>query len=361
MTAKFIHRPVLSIVMSVILTLLGALALLRLPVSQFPPVAPPVVNVTVEYTGANAETVTKAAVVPLERSINGVPGMKYMTSDTGNDGVGVIQVVFEVGTDPDIAAVNVQNRAYAVIGELPEEVVRNGVKIAKQENAMLLYLNLFSAKDDVDEKFLYNFADINVLDEMKRIKGVGYADILGAKEYAMRIWLKPDRMLAYKVSAAEIIEALRKQSIEAAPGKIGEASGRASQSLQYIVGYTGKLQTVAEYENIPLRASADGQMLRIRDVAEVEFGITYFDVEPKLNGRPAAAILLRQLPGSNAREVIANIKQRLEELKASTFLVGMDYEISYDVSRFLDASMKDVRRTLIEAFLLVSLVTFVFL
>jgi hydrophobic/amphiphilic exporter-1 (mainly G- bacteria), HAE1 family len=361
MTTRFIHRPILSLVMSVMLTLLGLLALVRLPVSQFPPIAPPEVNVTIEYTGANAETVTKAAIVALERSINGVSGMKYMSSDVGNDGVGVVQVIFEVGTDPELAAVNVQNRVNTILGELPAEVVRNGVKIAKEENAMLMYLNVFSERDDFDEKFLYNFADINILAELKRIKGVGYADILGAKEYAMRIWLKPDRMLAYDVSSADVIEALEHQNLEAAPGKVGESSDKGSPQLQYVIRYTGKFRDEEEYRRIPIRSTPDGQILRIGDVADVEFGTTYFDVEAKLNGRPAAAIMLKQLPGSNASEVIVSVKQRLAEIKRSTFLPGMDYEISYDVSRFLDASMREVLRTLLEAFLLVALVTFVFL
>ncbi len=351
----------MSIVVSVILTLLGLLALTQLPMTQFPSIAPPEVNVTVEYTGANAETVTKAAIIPLERAINGVPGMKYMSSDAGNDGVGVVQIIFEIGTDPNIAAVNVQNRVASVMGQMPPEVTRNGVQIAKEENAMLMYLNIYSSDPTLDERFLYNFADINILAELKRVDGIGYGDILGAKEYAMRIWLKPDQMLTYNVSTDDILEALEEQNVEAAPGKVGESSDKKSQALQYVVKYPGKYNTEAQYENIPLKADSDGKILRIKDVADVEFGTTYFDVEAKLNGRPAAAIMLKQLPGSNASEVIANIKERMEEIKESTFLSGMDYEISYDVSRFLDASVREVVKTLLEAFLLVSLVVFVFL
>jgi len=361
MTAKFIHRPVLSIVISVIIALLGVLALFKLPMTQFPNIAPPEVNVTVEYTGANAETVTKAAIVPLERAINGVPGMKYMSSDAGNDGVGVVQIIFEVGTNPDIAAVNVQNRVAAVMGELPEEVIRNGVKIAKEENAMLMYLNIYSDDPALQEKFLYNFADINVLAELKRVQGVGFADILGAKEYAMRIWLKPDKMLTYKVSTHDINDALDNQNIEAAPGKLGENSDRTNFPMQYVVKYTGKYNTKEQYENIPLKTTETGQVLRIKDIADVAFGTTYFDVEAKLNGRPAASIMLKQLPGSNASEVIDNVKEKMEILKSKTFLKGMDYSVSYDVSRFLDASIHEVIKTLIEAFILVSLVVFLFL
>ncbi|MCU0436554.1 MAG: efflux RND transporter permease subunit [Raineya sp.] len=361
MTKRFIHRPVLSIVISIIIALLGILSLVKLPMTQFPSIAPPEVNVTIEYTGANAETVTKAAIVPLERAINGVPGMKYMSSDAGNDGVGVVQIIFEVGTDPDIAAVNVQNRVAAVMGELPKEVTINGVKIAKEENAMLMYLNIYSTDTTLQEKFLYNFTDINILAELKRVKGVGYADILGAKEYAMRIWLKPDKMLAYGISTEDINTALDEQNIEAAPGKIGENSDKTLYPLQYVVKYTGKYNTQEQYENIPIKANEDGQILRIRDIADVEFGTTYFDVEAKLNGKPTASIMLKQLPGSNASEVIASVKAKMVELKTKTFLKGMDYSISYDVSRFLDASVHEVIKTLIEAFILVSLVVFIFL
>lgn len=361
MFSKFIHRPVLSIVISVIITLLGGLSIFNLPMTQFPNVAPPEVNVTIEYTGANAETVTKSALVPLERAINGVPGMKYMSSDAGNDGVGVIQVIFETGTDPDVAAVNVQNRVASVMGELPEEVTRNGVKIAKEENSMLMYLNIYSSNDEFGEEFLYNFVDINVLAELKRINGVGYADIIGAREYAMRVWLKPDRMLAYNISTDDIIETLQEQNLEAAPGKVGESSGKEAQALQYTLKYSGKFNTPEEYENLVIKATPDGKLLRIKDVADVEFETAYYDVVSKLNGRPCAAIMLKQLPGSNASAVIQEIKERMAQIKSEIFPQGMDYEISYDVSRFLDASVHEVIKTLVEAFILVSIVVFLFL
>ncbi|NUO10533.1 MAG: efflux RND transporter permease subunit, partial [Candidatus Brocadia sp.] len=361
MSSKFIHRPILSIVLSLIITLLGALALTKLPMEQFPSIAPPVVNVTIEFTGANAETVTKAVIVPLERAINGVPGMKYMSSISGNDGMGIVQVIFEVGTDPDIAAVNVQNRVGTVVDELPAEVIKNGVKIAKEERAMLMYLDIFSTDTALEEKFLYNFADINILPELKRIDGVSYVDILGAKEYAMRIWLKPDKMLAYNISTDDVLGALREQNVEAAPGTVGESSDKSAQALQYVIKYTGRYNTEEQYEDIPIKSNADGGILRIKDIADVEFGTIYFDVESKLNGRPAASIILKQLPGSNASEVINKVKKRIAEIKESSFVEGMDYAISYDVSRFLDASVHKVLKTLIEAFLLVSLVVFIFL
>ncbi len=361
MLTTFVRRPVLSAVLSILLVLLGLISLRRMPMALFPSVAPPEVNVTVEYTGANAETVTKAAIVPLERAINGVPGMKYMSSDAGNDGVGVVQILFETGTDPDVAAINVQNRVNSVMGELPAEVIRNGVKIAKEENAILMYLSIHSKNPDHDEKFLYNFADINVLAELKRINGVGYADILGAKEYAMRVWLKPDEMMAYGVSTDDVLGVLEAYNVEAAPGKIGENSDKGRTPLQYTLKYTGKFNTVEAYGAIPLRAMADGRILKIRDIADVELGTTYFDVEAKLDGRPAASILLKQLPGSNAREVIAAVKARLAAIKEESFLPGMDYAFSFDVSRFLDASVHEVVKTFVEAFVLVVLVVFLFL
>ena len=361
MISQFIHRPVLSIVISVILTLLGGLALTQLPMSLFPRIAPPEVNVTVEYPGANAETVTKAAIAPLERSINGVPGMKYMASDCGNDGVGIIQVIFETGVNPDLAAVNVQTRVMDVMGILPPEVVKNGVRIAKEENSILLYVNIFSNDPTTEEKFLYNFADLKILEELKRIPGVGFADIMGAKEYAMRIWLKPDKMLAYNISAEEVLETLEEQNIEAAPGKLGVSSEKERQATQYVLKYTGRFDKEEEYANIPLKSTPEGQILRIKDIADVEFSTAYYDVKAKYNGRPCAAIVLKQTPGSNASEVIANVKERLAELKESMFTADMDYEVSYDISRFLDASVKEVVRTLIEAFILVSLVVLLFL
>lgn len=361
MFARFIHRPVLSIVVSAMLTLLGLLALAQLPMSLFPRIAPPEVNVTVEYPGANAETVTKAAIAPLERSINGVPGMKYMASDCGNDGVGIIQVIFETGANPDLAAVNVQTRVMDVMGILPPEVVKNGVLIGKEENSILMYINIFSNDPTTEEKFLYNFADLRVLEELKRIPGVGFADIMGAKEYAMRIWLKPDKMLAYDISTEEVLETLEEQNIEAAPGKLGISSEKKPQATQYVLKYTGRFVSEEEYANIPLKSTPDGQVLRIKDIADVEFSTAYYDVKAKYKGRPSAAIVLKQVPGSNASEVIAQVKDRLAELKETMFLEDMDYEISYDISSFLDASVREVIRTLVEAFILVSLVVLLFL
>src|SRR6478609_6665975 len=209
MFKKFIQRPVLSLVISLFITLLGLLAMVQLPVTQYPDIAPPAVSVTTKYTGANAEVCAKAVVTPLERAINGVPGMAYMTSVSGNDGTSIIQVYFKVGTDPDLAAVNVQNRVATVLDELPEEVIKAGVSTEKEVNSMLMYLNIVSSDTSLDEKFIYNFADINILAELKRIEGVGFADIMGQREYAMRIWLKPDKLDAYEISAEDVIMALK--------------------------------------------------------------------------------------------------------------------------------------------------------
>ncbi|MBW7845863.1 MAG: efflux RND transporter permease subunit, partial [Bacteroidia bacterium] len=224
MLKMFIERPVLSLVISLFITLLGILALTQLPITLYPDIAPPAVTVTTKYTGANAEVCSKAVVTPLERAINGVPGMQYMNSVSSNDGTSIIQIYFRVGTDPDLAAVNVQNRVSTVLDELPEEVIKAGVSTEKEVNSILMSLNLFSKDTSVDERFIFNFADINLIPELKRIDGVGFIQMMGTREYAMRIWLKPEKLAAYGVSSDEIVHALRSQNIEAAPGKVGESS-----------------------------------------------------------------------------------------------------------------------------------------
>lgn len=357
----FIKRPVLSLVISLLIVLLGLLALFSLPVTQFPDIVPPSVTVTAKYTGANAEVCAKAVATPLERAINGVPGMTYMSSVSSNTGVTLISVSFAVGTDPDQAAVNVQNRVATILDELPEEVIKAGVSTEKEVNSMLLYLNIMSEDSTLNEKFIYNFADINVLQELKRIDGVGFAEIMGAKEYAMRVWLKPDRMLAYDVSAEEVVEAIRRQNIEAAPGKTGEAADNDPQVLQYVLRYTGKFFEPEQYQHIIIRANTDGSVLMLKEVADVEFGALSYGMVSKTDGKPSASIMLKQRPGSNAQDVIANVKKRMAELKETSFPPGMTYNFNYDVSRFLDASIHEVLRTLVEAFLLVFIVVFLFI
>src|SRR5690606_10863449 len=270
-------------------------------------------------------------------------------------------VYFEVGTDPDIAAVNVQNRVSTVLDELPEEVIKAGVTTEKEANSMLMYLNITSTDSSHDESFIFNFTDINILKELKRIDGVGRAEIMGQKDYAMRVWLDPNKLLAYNVSTDEVIEALRSQNVSAAPGKTGESSGKTNNELQYVLRYTGKFSEPQQYENIPIRANSDGTILKLKDVAEVEFGAMSYSMASKSDGRPAASIMIKQRPGSNASEVIDNIKAKMEELQATSFPPGLEFSYAYDVSRFLDASISAVLKTLLEAFLLVGIVVFIFL
>ena len=361
MLQLFIRRPVLSLVISLIILLLGFLSLVSLPVTQFPDIVPPSVTVTANYTGANAEVCTKAVATPLERAINGVPGMTYMSSVCSNDGLTVITINFNVGVDPDQAAVSVQNRVATILDELPEEVIRAGVTTEKEVNSMLMYLNILSEDSTLDEKFIYNFTDINILQELKRINGVGRAEIMGAKDYSMRVWLKPDRMLAYRVSTDEVIQAIRDQNVEAAPGKTGQSSDRSPQPLQYVLRYPGKFFEPTQYENIVIRADSSGSILKLKEIADVEFGALTYNMVSKTDGQPSASILIKQRPGSNAREVITDIKKKMAELKGTSFPPGMTYNINYDVSRFLDASIQEVLRTLVEAFVLVFIVVYIFL
>ncbi len=357
----FIKRPILSGVISVIFICLGALAINSLPITQFPDIVPPSVTVTARYTGASADVMSKTVATPLERAINGVPGMTYMTTVCTNDGMSLTTIYFKVGTDPDVAAVNVQNRVTTVLDELPEEVIRAGVVTEKEVNSMLMYLNIMSTDSAHTEQFVYNFADINILRELKRIDGVGFVEIMGSRDYAMRVWLNPNRLAAYNMSPQDVTEAIRSQNLEAAPGKTGISSDKLPQQLQYTLQYTGKFSTPEEYGEIVLKALSDGSVLRLKDVAEIEFDSEDYNMVSMTDGKPSASIMIKQRPGSNAREVIQNIKTRMEEIKESSFIPGMKYNISYDVSRFLDASISSVLRTLLEAFILVFIVVYIFL
>jgi len=361
MFSNILKRPVLSIIISVLIVFLGILGITQLPITQFPAISPVTVKVSAEYPGANGELLVKTVIIPLERAINGVPGMKYMTSDATNTGEANIQIIFNLGTDPNTASLNVQNRIAKVLNKLPPLVIREGLLTSLEQPAMLMYLNLYSKDPKTDERFLYNFADINIMPELTRLQGVGSARILGTREYSMRIWLKPDRMLAYKISSEEVMEALGNQSLEASPGKTGESSGKRSQAFEYVMKYSGRFSTKEEYENIVLRANPNGELLRLKDVADIEFGSLFYDIYSNLNGRPSAAIVVKQLYGSNASKVIEEVKAKLQELKKTTFPAGMDYAISYDVSKFLDASIEKVIHTLVEAFVLVGIVVFIFL
>ena len=361
MFARILHRPVLALVVSILIVLLGVLAIRARPISQFPEIAPPQVQVTVAYPGASADVLVQSTLIPLERAINGVPGMRYMISDATSAGEATIQVIFDLGTDPNQAVINVKTRIDQVMNQLPKLVQLEGVILMRVMPSMLMYVNVYSTAADADEKFLFNFANVNVLPEIMRVKGIGLARILGSRQFAMRIWLNPDRMRAYNISAQDVQNAISEQSVIGTPGRVGQATGKTAQSLEYVLVYEGRFNKPEQYEDIILRATPDGHVLRVKDVAKVELGSEFFNIYSNLDGHPSAAIVLKQTLGSNAQEVIENVKATLEQIKASTFPPGMDYAISYDVSAFVDASIEQVVHTLGEAFVLVALVVFVFL
>lgn len=361
MFSKFIHRPVLAISLSLVIIFMGILGMTSLPKSQFPSIAPPMVMVSLAYPGASAKVLVNSVLIPMEQAINGVPGMRYMTSDATSAGEATIQIVFNLGVDPNIAVVNVKNRIAQVTNRLPVLVQREGIIVNYVVPIMLMYVNLYSHDTSVDEKFLYNYAAVNVIRELQRINGIASATILGTRTYAMRIWLKPDRMRAYNVSADEVMEALSTQSIIGTPGRIGRSDGHRSQSLEYVLTYPGRYNEPDQYRNVIIRANPNGEILRLKDVADVDFGSEFYDIYSNINSHPSAAIVLKQNYGTNASEVIKEIKAKLTHMKANEFPPGMEYEISYDVSHFLDASIEKVVHTLGEAFVLVAIVVFLFL
>lgn len=360
MFSKFIQRPVLAIVVSLVILFLGVLAIKTLPTSQFPEVAPPVVMVSASYPGASAKSLAESVIIPLEQSINGAWGMRYMTSDATSAGEANIQVVFNPGTDINQALVQVSNRVQQVTNRLPILVQREGVVITPVIPSMLMYVNLYSKDKNADMKFLFNYAGVNMVPEMQRINGVGQVRILGSRQYAMRVWLNPDRMRAYNISPNEVMEALSAQSIIGKPGRIGRGDSRQAEALEYVLTYADRYNDPKQYENVIIRSNPNGEILRLKDVARVVLGSEYYDIYSNMNGHPSAAMVVKQTYGSNASDVIAKVKAKLEELKKD-FPPGMEYEISYDVSNFLDASIENVIHTLRDAFILVALVVFVFL
>jgi len=357
MFQKFIDRPVLSTVISIIIVILGILGLTTLPIEQYPEIAPPTVQVTASYTGANAETVLNSVITPLEEQINGVEGMLYMTSTASNDGAATINVFFELGTDPDIAAVNVQNRVARANSVLPQAVVQTGVITQKSQTSALMFFSLFSDNENYDATFVENYARINLVPKLQRIKGVGNVTVFGAKDYSMRIWLNPHKMAAYNLMPSDIQNALREQNLEAATGKIGE---NADGVFEYVLKYKGRLSEVAEYEDIIIRAQENGQFLRVKDVAEVELGAFNYGTKNEGMGKPGTVLGIFQTSGSNANDIINSIQTILKESKQD-FPKGMDYVIPFNTKDFLDASIGHVVQTLIEAFLLVFIVVFLFL
>jgi len=350
----------LAIVLSLVILFLGGLAIKTLPTSQFPSIAPPMVMITCAYPGANAKTLAESVIIPIEQSINGVWGMKYMTSDATSAGEVAITIVFNLGTNPDEALVQISNRVEQIRNRLPELVQREGVIITPIMPSMLMYVNLSSKDKNADMKFLFNYAGVNMIPEIQRIDGIGQARILGSRGYAMRVWLNPDRMRAYNISPDEVMKSLADQSVIGNAGRIGRGDASRSQALEYVLVYSDRFSDVKQYENVILRANPEGEMLRLKDVATVTLGSEFYDIYSNIDGHPSAAIVLKQTYGSNATEVIEKVNAKLAELKKS-FPPGMDYEISYDVSKFLDASTENVMHTLRDAFLLVALVVFLFL
>ena len=353
---RFINRPVLSTVISVVIVILGLLGLVSLPVTQYPDIAPPTVRVNTSYQGANAQAVLNSVIAPLEEQINGVENMMYMTSTATNTGDAAIEVYFKQGTDPDMAAVNVQNRVSKALGLLPSEVTQVGVTAEKRQTSMLLGFAFFSPDDRYDIKFLENYANINIIPEIKRIPGVGDAMVMGA-DYSMRIWLKPDVMAQYGLMPTDVAAALAEQNIEAAPGQFGESG---DQSFQYIMRYKGRLQTEEEFGDIVVRATSDGEVLRLKDIANIELGRLTYGFSNHVNGHAGVTSLIFQTAGSNATQIINEIKSYLERIEP-TLPPGMDYAVLLDTNEFLFASIHEVIKTLIEAFILVFLVVYIFL
>ncbi|WP_306013170.1 MULTISPECIES: efflux RND transporter permease subunit [unclassified Allomuricauda] len=360
MFKKFIHRPVLAIVISVIIVFTGLLAIKQLPISQFPQIAPTTVNIFIAYPGSSADVLVKSTLIPLETSINGVQGMRYIASDATSAGEGTLRVIFEPGTDPNQAVVRVKTRVDQVMPLLPELVQREGVIITPVQPSMLMYVNLYSDAKNNDEKFLYNYAYTKIIPEIQRINGIASAQILGSRKFAMRVWLKPDRMRAYDVSAEEILTAMEEQSILARPGRLGRSSGKRAQSLEYVLVYQDRYNEPEQYKDIIIKANDEGEMLKLGDVADVELGSEFFDIYSNLDGDPSASIVLKQTFGSNGSDVIDAVKEKLVELEEE-MPPGIDYKISYDVSNFLDASIEQVLHTLRDAFILVAVVVFLFL
>jgi len=360
MFSKFIRRPVFAIVISAMIVFVGILSIKKLPISQFPEIAPTTVNIFIAYPGASADVLVKSTLITLEQAINGVQDMRYIATDATSAGEATLRVIFEPGTDPNDAVIRVKTRVDQVMPLLPELVQREGVVITPIQPSMLMYVNLYSKNKSMDEKFLFNYATVKMIPEIQRTKGVARAQILGSRRYAMRVWLNPDRMRAYNISVEEVMKALAEQSIIGRPGRLGQSSGIAAQSLEYVLTYKGRYNKPEEYESIIIRANSAGESIHLRDIAKVELGSEFFDIYSNLDGHPSAAIVLKQNYGSNASDVIADVKAQLEKMKAN-FPPGMDYKISYDVSQFLDASIEQVLHTLRDAFILVAIVVFIFL
>ena len=353
---KFINRPVLSTVISILIVILGVIGLATLPVTQYPDIAPPTVSVRATYTGANAQTVLNSVIAPLEDQINGVENMMYIQSSASNNGSADISVYFNQGTDPDMAAVNVQNRVSMAQGLLPAEVTKVGVTTQKRQNSMLLIFSLYDAEDKYNIEFIENYAKINLIPEVQRVKGVGDANVMG-QDYSMRIWLKPDIMAQYNLVPTDISNALAEQNIEAAPGQFGE---RGNQTFQYTIRYKGRLQQTEEFEDIVIKALPDGEVLRLGDVARIELGRLAYTFNNTVNGHKAVTCIVFQMAGTNATETINNLLDVISKAEES-LPAGLKINVAQNANDFLYASIHEVIKTLIEAFILVFIVVYVFL
>mgnify|MGYP000543357787 FL=1 len=353
---KFIDRPILSMVISVVILVAGLIGLYALSVEQYPDIAPPTIRVSTTYSGANAEAVQKSVIVPLEEAINGVENMTYMTSTASNTGSAEITVYFKQGTDPDMAAVNVQNKVSTATSLLPAEVTKVGVTTMKRQSSMLMIFGLYSPKGTYDETFLTNYLNINVKPQLQRISGVGEVNVMGG-DYAMRIWLKPDVMAQYELEPADVEAALSSQNIEASIGSIGEDS---KNIYQYTLKYRGRLEKEKEFENIVIKAFDDGRVVRLSDIAKVELGSQSYTYTGSVNGSPGTTCMINQTAGTNANEIITSINKYLEELK-ETLPEDVEVVELMSTKNFLDASINEVIKTLIEAIILVVLVVYVFL
>ncbi|MFB9844944.1 efflux RND transporter permease subunit [Mucilaginibacter ginsenosidivorans] len=357
MLRKFIERPVLSTVISILLVLLGIISLFTLPITQFPDIAPPTVQVTASYPGANAEVVARSVATPIEEAVNGVENMTYMTSNSSNDGTMTLNVYFKQGTNPDIAAVNVQSRVSKAISQVPQEVVQSGLSTQKVQNSIIMFVALTSKDTSYNETFLQNYIKINLIPQLQRIPGVGQAQPFGAHDYSMRIWLKPDRLTAYNLSPQDVTAAIKDQSLEAAPGRFGEAS---KEAFEYVLKYKGKLNKSKDFENVIIRSNSDGSVVRLKDVARVEFGSFTYSSNSQLNGFPTSGVAIFQTAGSNANDILTEAQHQLTEF-SKTLPKGIEPVIMYNSKEFLDASIDQVKHTLVEAFVLVFIVVFVFL
>src|SRR6476659_7281865 len=356
----FIDRPIFATVLSIIITLGGAIALVSLPVTQYPEITPPTVEVSTVYPGANAQVVADTVAAPIEQQVNGVEGMTYMSSQSTNDGNYTLTVTFKPGSDLNIAQVLVQNRESLAEPILPDLVKRRGVSVKKKSPSVLMIVNLFSPDNSRDSLYLSNYATIQLRDELSRLPGIGDITYLGQRDYSMRLWLDPEKMATRNLSASDVVSASEQQNIQVAAGQTGQPPVPGGQVFQYTMTTLGRLADAQQFEDMILKTGADGSIVRMRDVARVELGAQGYDQTCTLDGKPSVALSVYQLPGSNALDVANKVRAKMEELK-DRFAAGLDYAVVYDTTPFITESIKEVFKTLLDAVLLVALVVLLFL